>query len=178
MISEEHLRYPAGRFQKPDHVSDDQVQHAIDEIAALPEKLIRAVAGLTGEELDTPYRPGGWTLRQVIHHLPDSHMNAYIRFKLAITEENPTIRPYLEAKWAECEEARTAPVELSLDLLTSIHKRWVLFLRSLHASDFDRTYFHPESQKTIPLREGIAMYAWHGRHHLAHVTEAMVRKGW
>lgn len=133
---------------------------------------------LSNEQLDTSYRPAGWTLRQVVHHLPDSHMNAYVRIKLTVTEDNPTIRPYLEARWAECEEARTAPVQVSLDLLESLHERWALFLRSMQAADFDRTYYHPEHQKNVPLREVISMYAWHGRHHLTHITQTKKGNGW
>lgn len=146
MINEEQLRYPAGRFVKHE-VTDELLRQYINEIAALPAALNEEVVNLSNEQLDTKYRPGGWTLQQVVHHLPDSHMNAYVRIKLTVTEDNPTIRPYLEARWAECEEARKAPVQISLDLLESLHKRWVLFLRSVHAEDFDRTYYHPEHQK-------------------------------
>jgi uncharacterized damage-inducible protein DinB len=136
-----------------------------------------AVQGLSDEQLNTPYRPEGWTVRQVVHHVPESHLNSYIRFKLAITEDEPTIKPYFEDRWAKLDDANTAPVELSLNLLDALHERWVWFLRSLKEGDFQRTFRHPE-MGTVSLDKNIALYAWHGRHHVAHVTSLRERMGW
>jgi uncharacterized damage-inducible protein DinB len=136
-----------------------------------------AVAGLSDEQLNTPYRPAGWTVRQVVHHVPESHMNSYVRFKLALTEEEPTIKPYFEDRWAQLDDANQAPVGLSLDLLDALHGRWVWFLRSLKDADFQRTFRHPELG-TVSLDRNIALYAWHGRHHVAHITSLRERMGW
>jgi hypothetical protein len=135
------------------------------------------VYGLSPEQLETPYRPGGWTVRQVVHHLADSHMNSYIRMKLAVTEERPTVKPYDEKRWADLEDARTAPVELSLTLLDSLHMRWVSWLRSLAPADFARTFRHPESG-ILSLDTALHYYEWHGRHHTAHITSLRQRMGW
>ena len=155
----------------------DQVQRLIDQIAEAPAKLRAAVEGLSPEQLDTTYRPGGWTVRQVVHHLPDSHLNSYVRFKLALTEDQPTIKPYHEDRWAELEDGRNAPVELSLSLLESLHARWVLLLRSLTAEDLARTFNHPELG-IIRLDTNVSLYAWHGRHHIAQITSLRERMGW
>jgi uncharacterized damage-inducible protein DinB len=136
-----------------------------------------AVARLTDEQLDTPYRDGGWTVRQVVHHVPESHLNSYVRFKLALTEHEPTIKPYFEDRWAELEDARTAPIELSLNLLDAVHGRWVWFLRSLKPTDFERAFQHPDLGK-VTLDKNVALYAWHGRHHVAHITSLRERMGW
>ena len=133
--------------------------------------------GLSAQQLDTPYREGGWTVRQVVHHVPDSHLNSYIRFKLALTEEEPTIRPYMEDRWAELPEARTAPIELSLSLLEDLHKRWMLMLRAIQPAEWKRTFRHPEIGP-MTLEKNLALYAWHGRHHVAHVTALRERMGW
>ncbi len=170
----ENLKYPIGRF-KYEPSGQEELEKQIERIASLPGKLRSVAEGLTEERLDTPYREGGWSLRQVIHHIPDSHMNAYIRFKLAVTEDNPIIKPYYEDRWAECDDARHGPVSVSLNLLESIHNRWVLFLNSLPEAAFNRTYHHPEQGKDYSLREVVSMYAWHGEHHLAHITEAEAR---
>lgn len=148
------------------------------EIAAAPDQLRAAVAGLSPAQLDTPYRPNGWTVRQVVHHLPDSHLNAYTRIKLALTEEEPTIKPYEEARWAELPDARTGPVELSLALLEFLHQRWLLLLRNLAAADFARQFRHPEHGRMFALDEALALYAWHGEHHVAHITSLRRRMGW
>lgn len=170
MFEIEQLKYPIGRFKyEPNDGADLSKQ--IGRITALPANLRRAVQGLSDGQLDTIYREGGWTLRQVVHHLPDSHMNAYIRFKLAITEDLPKIKPYHEDRWAECEEAKYGPVSDSLDLLDSIHRRWVAFLITLKPADFDRMYYHPGQDKNYILREVVSMYAWHGEHHLAHINQ-------
>jgi hypothetical protein len=173
----EQLKYPIGKF-KSEPCTEDEYPGLIENLAALPGKIRDAVNGLNDVQLDTPYRDGGWTLRQVVHHLPDSHMNAYIRFKLALTEDNPTIRIYHEDRWAECEEAHYGAVHDSLDLLDSLHRRWTAFLRTFKNSDFSRTYYHPEHKKNFVLAEVLAMYVWHGEHHLAHITETRKARGW
>ena len=171
------LRYPIGRFQPVTSLTQAERVTCIEQIAAAPEGLRRAVQGLDDRQLDTPYRPGGWTVRQVVHHVPDSHLNAYTRFKLACTEESPAIKTYDEARWAELAEARTAPIDVSLDLLTLLHRRWVLFLRTLGLADFARTVRHPEwGAPTVDFL--LAQYAWHGRHHTAHITSLRDRMGW
>jgi hypothetical protein len=171
------LRYPIGQFQAPELITPEQVAEWIGEIAGAPARFREAVRGLDDSQLDTPYRPGGWTIRQVIHHVPDSHINSYIRFRLALTEEQPTIKPYDEGKWAELSDARTGPVGLSLNLLESVHLRWVALLGSLSAADLVRTYHHPESG-IARLDETIGSYAWHCRHHAAHIRALRDRMGW
>jgi len=173
----EDLRYPIGKFRAEADVTDAKRRRCIEEIAGAPDRLRAAVDRLSAEQLDTPYRPGGWTVRQVAHHLPDSHLNAYVRFKLALTEAEPTVKTYDEAAWAELADGRTAPVELSLTLLESLHRRWVLVLRSLSPLDFARTFRHPE-WGTVTLDWYLQQYAWHGRHHVAHITSLRERKGW
>ena len=159
------LKYPIG---KPDLNAAPPLAESIDQIAALPEQIRGAIAKLGAARLDTPYREGGWTARQVVHHLVDSHINSYVRFRLALTEDTPTIKPYKEALWAELEDARSAPVELSLDLLDALHRRWVVLLRTLTPADFERAFLHPE-RGTMTLAHNVHLYAWHGRHHLAHL---------
>jgi uncharacterized damage-inducible protein DinB len=171
------LRYPIGPFTFEGPLTDSQRQRFIDQIAETPAKLCAAVEGLSPHQLDTPYRPGGWTVRQVVHHLPDSHLNSYIRFKLALTEEEPTIKSYYEDRWAELEDARHAPIDISLALLESLHRRWVLLLRSLTAKDFARAFLHPELG-VMSLDKNVSLYAWHGRHHVAHITSLRERSGW
>ncbi len=173
------LRYPVGKFEWPASVTPQQRQTAISEIAATPENMCTAVANLNDAQLDTPYRPEGWTVRQVVHHIADSHMNAYVRFRLTLTEDEPTIKPYLEARWAELPDARTSPVDVSLQLLETLHHRWVLLLRSMSDQEFARAYRHPEFPgRLLPLDTVALMYAWHGRHHVGHVTALRQRKGW
>lgn len=171
-------RYPIGPFTAPDPLDAAALDAALADLAALPATLRAAVAGLDDAQLDTPYREGGWTVRQVVHHVVDSHVNAYARHKLAMTEDEPTIRPYLEARWAELGEARAAPPELSLRLLDALHARWVTFLETLEAADFERGFFHPEADQRMTLAWSVAMYAWHGRHHTAHVTSLRAARGW
>ncbi|HEX5758123.1 MAG TPA: putative metal-dependent hydrolase [Thermoanaerobaculia bacterium] len=171
------LRYPVGRFARPAEMNEAGRAGWIEEIAAAPQRMRAAVEGLAEEQLDTPYRPGGWTVRQVVHHLPDSHLNAYVRCKLALTEETPAIRTYEEARWAELPEARSAPVDVSLALLDSLHARWVLCLRQLPAEAFARTWKHPQ-WGLLTLDDLLGLYAWHGRHHVAHVTALRERMGW
>ncbi len=171
------LRYPTGRLVLPESLTAEERRAAIATIAATPGRLRAAVLGLTDAQLDTPYRPEGWTVRQVVHHVPDSHLNAYVRFKLALTEDEPTIRPYLEDRWARLPEASSGPVEVSLALLERLHERWVPALTAIPEEGWARTYRHPESG-THRLDALLAVYAWHGPHHVAHVTALRERQGW
>jgi uncharacterized damage-inducible protein DinB len=171
------LRYPIGKFQSPASVTDAERAVLVDQIAALPAELRSAVITLDDTQLGTPYREGGWTVRQVVHHVPDSHVNAYTRFKLALTEDVPTIKTYEEAQWAELPEARSAPIGVSLALLDALHQRWVLLLRVLAPAQFARAFRHPDLG-VMTLDQQIALYAWHGRHHLAHITSLRTRMGW
>ena len=170
------LRYPIGRFT---YTAGDSSQRAafIDVIAELPERLRRAVQGMDDAKLDTPYRPGGWTVRQVVHHVPDSHMNAYVRFKLALTEDTPRIKPYDEARWAELADARSGSLAPSFAILDGLHHRWTKLLLSLAPADFERTVDYPE-RGVMTLDRMLALYAWHSRHHVAHITELAKREGW
>src|SRR3569833_1437699 len=169
---------PVGRFDPAVQPTTAERPALIDSIEAAPARMRAAVAGLDDAQLDTPYREGGWTVRQVVHHVPDSHMNAYVRFKLALTEPSPTIRPYDEASWARLSDVRDVPVETSLALLDALHARWVALLRGMSDADFERGYVHPEHGRLVPLDEALAMYAWHSKHHLAHVTRLRDRLGW
>ncbi|MEK6323642.1 MAG: YfiT family bacillithiol transferase [Acidobacteriota bacterium] len=171
------LQFPIGRFKLDGTPTDGQVRQAINEIAEAPAKLRAAVEGLTAEQLDTPYRPGGWTVRQVVHHVPDSHLNSYCRFKLALTEDEPTIKAYHEDRWAELDDARTGPIEVSLAMLESLHKRWLLMLKSLTPDDFERTFRHPEIG-VVSLAKNVCLYGWHGRHHVAHIASLCERMAW
>jgi uncharacterized damage-inducible protein DinB len=172
------LRYPIGPFNFDGRADEDRRRGWIHHIEQAPTSVRTAVAGLSPERLDTPYRPGGWTIRQVVHHLPDSHLNAYTRFKLALTEDVPTIKPYQEARWAELPDARSGAIELSIALLESLHRRWVLLLRQLSSADYARQLVHPEQGRRMDLNELLAMYAWHGQHHVAQITSLRQRKGW
>lgn len=165
----QHLSYPIGQFEKPAIIDDQIIDAWISQIESLPARFKKEVLGLSTEQLDAPYRPGGWTVRQLIHHVPDSHINSYIRFHWALTEEAPRIKAYNEAAWAELSYLKDLDIKTSLDLLAIIHKRWVALLRSLTPTDLDKTFVHPENNETYQLREVIGMYAWHGEHHLAHV---------
>ncbi|MFN2564436.1 MAG: YfiT family bacillithiol transferase [Gemmatimonadaceae bacterium] len=171
------LRYPVGPFRRPESLDEPQRRRAIDAIAATPAKLRAAVEGLSDAQLETPYRPGGWTVRQVVHHVADSHMNAYVRFKLALTEDEPTIKPYEEARWAELADSRETPIQTSLVLLERLHERWVTILRSMSADDFARRLRHPETG-IQRLDQVLALYEWHSKHHVAHVTSLRERMGW
>jgi DinB superfamily len=171
------LQYPIGKFHFAGPLTDDQRRSAVNDIATAPANLRLAVNDLSEPQLDTPYRPAGWTLRQVVHHVPDSHMNAYIRFKLALTEDEPTIKPYEQQLWADLPDTKSTPVEVSLTLLDSLHERWVQLLQSFTASDWKRTFRHPELG-VVSLERNLALYAWHGRHHVAHITELRKRNSW
>ena len=170
------LQYPIGQFQFDGEMTSNVISTWINEIEHLPAFLREAVQDLDDEQLDTAYRPGGWTVRQVVHHVADSHMNAYIRFKLALTEQNPVIKPYEEAKWAELSDYQL-PIEPSLLLLETLHKRLTNLLRSLTAADLEKTFTHPESG-TVTVGKNIGIYAWHGNHHIAHITSLRGRMGW
>jgi len=171
------LRFPLGKFAGGDTFTQSEVHEFVQDIARLPGLLRQAVQGLTSAQLDTPYRPGGWTVRQVVHHLADSHMNSYIRFRLALTEDNPVIKPYEEQLWAELPDARQEPVEVSLALLEALHQRWVSLLKTLSENDWLRTFTHPVSGKTT-IAKAAGLYAWHGRHHLAHITNLRQLHKW
>jgi hypothetical protein len=170
-------RYPIGRFERPETITAADRSRFIGEIAALPGQIRASIAGLSEAQLDTPYREGGWTLRQVIHHLADSHINSFIRFKLALTEESPTITAYKEGMWAECADSRGVNVEASLAILEGLHERWVTLLKSLSEADFDRTFRHPE-RGLMRLDVNLALYAWHGKHHTAHIRRLRDQKNW
>jgi DinB superfamily len=176
--TEIELRYPVGKFDFDAPVNEADYPKLIAAIAETPVALRSAVAGLTRDQLETRYRPGGWTVKQVVHHLPDSHLNAYTRFKLALTEDEPTIKPYDEAAWAELADSRKVPIEVSLDLLDALHLRWVALLRSMDTDDFNRGLRHPEHGKILTLKQMLGLYAWHGRHHVAHITSLKKREGW
>ena len=171
------LSYPIGKYQHKESLTEVERRAAIDSIAELPGKFRAAVAGLTEAQLDTPYRPGGWTVRQVVHHVPDSHLNAYTRLKLALTEDEPTIRPYEQDRWAQLADVRGTRPEVSLALLDALHERWVVLLRYMPPADFARKLRHPELG-VMTVDNLIGMYAWHGRHHLAHVTSLRERMSW
>jgi len=171
------LRYPIGELVLVPDLTESQRPELIDAIRETPGHLASAVAGLTAAQLDTPYRPGGWTVRQVVHHVPDSHMNALVRFKLALTEERPTIKTYDEARWAELADAKSTPIEPSLALLENLHKRWDQLLRSLTPDQWSRKMQHPE-MGLVTLDGYLQVYAWHGRHHVAHITALRQRNGW
>ena len=166
--TEADLRYPIGKFERPERLTESERRAAIQQIEQAPARLRAAVAGLNDQQLDTPYRPGGWTIRQTIHHVADSHMNAFSRFKLALTEDEPIIKPYDEAAWAKLGDVNETPVETSLDLLDSLHERWVKVLRTMDDAAFLRHFVHPELGK-IRLDGNLALYAWHGKHHTGHV---------
>jgi hypothetical protein len=171
------LSYPIGQFVYSKPLTKEQRAVAIDSIQSTPAKLRTAVHGLSSQQLDTPYRPGGWTVRQVVHHVPDSHANAFIRTKLALTEDEPMIKPYDEKRWAELADSRLTPIETSLVLLEAIHERWNYVLREIRDTDFSRTLRHPDHGLRT-LDWVVAIYAWHGQHHVAHITRLREREGW
>lgn len=173
----EDLRFPVGKFSgAPDSTTEIRVGF-IKTIQELPTKLREAVSGLNEAQIDTPYRPDGWTVRQLVHHVADSHMNSFIRFKLGLTEENPTIKPYSEDEWAKGVDYLKAPVDLSLNIIDSIHARWAMLLNSMSDADFERNIYHPE-RGAMTLYSALALYDWHSRHHTAHVTELRKRNNW
>ena len=171
-------RYPIGRFVPPDHADDETISLWRRDIEEFPGLLSIAVTGLDDAQLDTPYRDAGWTVRQLVHHMADSHMNAYCRFKLALTEDNPTIKLYAEALWAELPEARALGVQPSLALLEGLHQRWAAMIVAMTPAQRARTFHHPASQQDVPLWRTLGLYAWHCRHHLAHITLLRTSRGW
>lgn len=172
------VRYPIGKFDVNGEITGEQRARWMEDIEALPHHLQEAVSGLTEDQLNTPYRDGGWTVRQVVHHYADSHMNSFMRFKLALTEENPAIKPYAEADWAELADSRQAPIEWSLSLVKALHARWMILLRSLSSDDFQKTFYHPESKKVYSLDLTLGIYAWHSKHHVAQIKALRERMGW
>lgn len=172
------MKYPIEKFKLPDMVTSEVIGKFILVIESFPARLKAEVEKLTDEQLDTPYRPDGWTIRQVVNHCADSHMNGLIRHKLLLTEDKPTIKPYMEDRWAELVDSKTMPIASALQILDGVHKRWTILLKSLSDSDLKRIYIHPEHVKEFQLEESIALYAWHCNHHLAHITELKKRKGW
>src|SRR5215510_7619608 len=169
-------RYPIGKFNYEGPPSEEQRKKLIEDIAQTPAALCAAVKGLSPQQIETPYRDGGWTVRQVVHHVPESHMNAYIRFKLALTEDEPTIKPYMEDRWAQLADTGKTPPEVSLVLLERLHDRWTRLLRSITTDQWKRSFRHPELG-LVSLEKNLALYSWHGKHHLAHVTELRKRLG-
>lgn len=170
-------KYPIGKFQAEDKLTNARRKELIDQIAETPVKFRAAVKGFSEQQFDTPYRDGGWTVRQLVHHVADSHMNAYIRFKLAMTEDEPAIKTYEQERWAETIDSQTAEPEVSLSLIEGIHHRWVMLLRAMSSTDYARKFNHPEHGK-MTLERLLGLYAWHGRHHAAHITSLRERMGW
>lgn len=173
-----NLSFPIGEFQAPDSIDSTQIKIWIDEIEALPEQMAAAVTGMSEEQLDTPYRPEGWTVRQVIHHVPDSHIGSYCRFHWALTEDNPIIKAYDEKAFAELSYHNALPIETSLTLLKAIHARWVVLLRNMTTEELEKTFLHPETKEVNVLKNVIGMYAWHGKHHLEHILALKRRMNW
>jgi hypothetical protein len=168
----ERLKYPIGKFKKPAIIENAQIERWIKSIEAFPQQLSQELSGLSEKEVQKQYRPGGWTIKQVVNHCADSHMNSLIRFKLALTEDTPTIKPYHEDRWAELPDTKSIPIESSLQLLKGLHERWGYLLRSLSDEELNRQFKHPETNELISLKTNIGIYAWHGEHHLAHVKNA------
>lgn len=174
----ESLRYPIGKFVAPDDISRAKLDEWIDVLENFPSQLSQLVSRLNDDQLDTPYRPGGWTIRQVVHHVADSHHHSYIRFKWALTEDTPVIKYYYEHLWAELDDSKNAPIQMSLDHLTAVHFKLVYLLRSMKDNDFDRCFIHPEHNVKTPLRVNVGIYAWHSKHHYAHIKNLIEKKGW
>lgn len=174
----EQLRYPIGKFKAPEQISDAQINEWIAVLESLPNRLEGMVIGLSEKQLETPYRPGGWTVRQLVHHISDSHHNSYIRFKWALTEDKPVIKPYDEKAWAELFDSRTAPIQMSLDHLRAIHTKLVFLLKGLSKEQLQRKFIHPDGNQESTLEENIGRYAWHSNHHFAHIANLIQREGW
>lgn len=178
MTDIEKLKYPIGKFEKRSEVTPKLLNEWITEISTFPSRMISEVINLTDEQLNTQYRPDGWTLRQVIHHCADSHMNSFIRLKLALTEDQPIIKPYYENLWAELTDSTEMPIESSLKILEGIHARWTILLNSLAEEQFNKVFIHPEHGMSFSVKDVVEIYAWHGNHHLAHITEAKKLNNW
>jgi len=180
MTSEElqNLKYPIGKFNFPEIANKEYIDGCISILEYFPEKLETLVNNLSDEQLDTPYRPGGWTIRQTIHHLSDSHHHSYSRFKWALTEDKPIIKAYHEDRWAELIDSKSAPIDMSLQHLKAIHFKLVYLLRRLSNTDLNKCFIHPETQKEVPLKRNIGLYAWHSNHHFAHIENVLKRNNW
>lgn len=174
----EKIRFPVGHYIKQDIYTKEIIDNYLNVISALPEKLKIEVEHLTPEQLDSQYRPDGWTIRQVVHHFADSHMNAFVRTKLVLTEETPIVKPYFEDRWGELADSKAMQIESSLQIISGMHSRWIFLLKSMHFEDFKKKLFHPEYHRELSLAEYIGSFAWHCNHHLAHITELKKRKGW
>ena len=174
----EQLRYPIGRYQKPEANTPELMREWIAILKALPSWMDACIENLDEAQLQVPYREGGWNTQQVIHHVADSHMNAYVRLKLALTEDNPTVKPYAEAEWAKLIDTEIVPVNISVTLLHALHRRMVVLLENMSAADWDRTYYHPDHQRNFPVWELVALYAWHSRHHTEHIKQLRERMNW
>ena len=177
-IDLEKLKYPIGKFKKPEIITDRIVNEGIDELEIFPEKLETLVKGLNEEQLNAPYRPEGWTVRQVVHHIADSHHHSYTRFKWALTENKAVIKAYQEKDWSDLFDARTAPIQLSLDYLKALHTKMVYLLRGLSEADLEKCYTHPDDMSEVSVKENICKYVWHGNHHYTHISNLLIRKGW
>ena len=178
MTDLDSLRYPIGKFVIPTQFSNEIIKDWIQQIASLPARLKEEVENLNDDQLDTPYRPDGWTVRQVVNHCADSHMNALLRFKLTLTEDKPVIKPYIEQLWAELQDSKNMPIAPALATVEGVHSRLVVLLKSMTEEDFDRSYIHPQYQREYKLKEVLALYAWHGNHHLAHITQLKLKMNW
>lgn len=174
----EKLKFPIGKYQPPQTIDEAQISVWIEEVNAIPKMIRERCSHLNDKQLDTPYRDGGWTLRQVVHHIAESHMNSIIRFKWALTEDHPTIKAYHEDRWAELDDTKFAPIDFSLDLIESLHHKWVYLLRSLTFDDFSKTFHHPEMKKDITLGWTLGLYAWHGEHHYQHINQTIIQNDW
>ncbi len=178
MSNLEQKKFPIGQFQQPEHISDADISDYINVIEDFPKRIKKVTEGWSDEQLDTPYREGGWTVRQLVNHLADSHINSFTRFKLALTEDNPTIKPYDEAKWAELPDSLSMPIKPALRMLKGTHQRWAALLKQLSHEQFSRTFHHPEQNVDYDLRNCLAMYVWHCNHHFAHIDNLKTEKGW
>jgi uncharacterized damage-inducible protein DinB len=177
-MTSEELKYPVGKFTKPAEITQKIFDQYVSDISAFPEKIRKEVQNLSDSQLDTEYRPGGWTIRQVVNHCADSHMNALIRLKLALTEDKPTIKPYLQDSWANLPDSKTISTGAALNIIQGVHERWISLLRTLKKEQLERTFIHPEQGREIRLDENTGLYAWHCKHHLAHITAIKTRMGW
>ncbi len=177
-MSHELLKFPIGKYVKPEVITEQQLVQYKTTINSFPSRLTKEVDNLTDEQLDTPYRPDGWTIRQVVNHCADSHMNSLIRFKLTLTEDKPIVKPYFEERWAELSDSKTMPIKPALKMLEGIHERWTVLLNNLKPEELSRVFIHPEHGKEFRLDENIGIYAWHCNHHLAHITTLKKQKGW
>ena len=174
----EQLRYPIGKYKTPESITEDDLKEWIGVLEELPSRLENAVSGLSEDKLETPYRPEGWTVRQLVHHISDSHHNSYIRFKWGLTEDNPVIKPYLEKEWSNLFDSKSAPIQMSLDHLKVVHAKLVYLLKGLTEEQLQRTFMHPEGNVKSTLAENIGRYAWHSKHHFAHLQNLIEREGW